>query len=134
MFRGISKALLIILAVSILPGFFWSKGYESQKSAGGNTVTLRSEKYPLIKGDNTISIEVADKSKKPVADAKVKIRYFMPPMPGMAPMDFPVEPAKKGDAYGFTANIPMEGVWKVEVTVIDAAGSESSTTFNLDAR
>ncbi len=134
MFRGISKALLIILAVSVLPGFFWSKGYESQKSVGGNTVTLKAEKYPLIKGDNAISIEVADKAKKPATDAKLKVRYFMPPMPGMAPMEYAVEPARKGDAYSFTANIPMEGVWKVEVTVTDAAGNESSATFNLDAR
>ena len=134
MFRMLSKFMIIAVALTVLSGWGWSKGYESQKSAGGNTVILKAEKYPLIKGDNTIAIEVSDKAKKAVANAGVKVRYFMPPMPGMAPMEFAVQPAKKGDAHVFTANIPMEGVWKVEVTVTDAAGSESNATFNLDAR
>lgn len=134
MFKVMSKFMIAALALTILSGWGWSKGYESQKSLGGNTVTLKAEKYPLIKGDNTISIEVTDKAKKPVATAGVKVRYYMPPMPGMAPMEYPVQPIKRGDAHAFTANIPMEGVWKVEVTVTGADGAESSTVFNLDAR
>jgi len=134
MYRTVSKFMIAAVALTVLSGWGLSKGYESQKSAGGNTVTLRAEKYPLIKGDNTISIEVTDKSKKPAANTGVKVRYFMPPMPGMAPMAYEVQPVKKGDAHAFIANIPMEGVWKVEVTVSDAAGGESNATFNLDAR
>lgn len=134
MYRAMSKLMIAAVALTILSGWGWSKGYESQKSAGGNTVILKAEKYPLIKGDNAISIEVTDKAKKPVANAGVKVRYFMPPMPGMAPMEYSVQPVKKGEAHAFTANIPMEGVWKVEVTVTDGAGAESNAMFNLDAR
>jgi hypothetical protein len=133
MLKGISRFIIVALAITILSGWGWSKGYESEKSAGKNTVILKAEKYPLIKGDNALSVTVTDKAKKPVSSA-VKVRYFMPPMPGMAPMEYPVQPSRKGEAYVFNANIPMEGVWKVEVTVADASGEESSATFNLDAR
>jgi nitrogen fixation protein FixH len=134
MISRMSKYLIAVLALTVLSGWGWSKGYESQKSAGNNTVTLRAEKYPLIKGDNSISVEITDQAKKPVANAGVKVRYYMPPMPGMAPMAYDVQPVKKGDAHIFSANIPMEGVWKLEVSVVDAGGAESSAIFNLDAR
>jgi len=134
MLKKWSTYLVAVVALTVLSGWGWSKGYESEKSAGGSTVTLRSEKYPLIKGDNAISIAVSDRAKKPVAGAGLRVRYFMPPMPGMAPMDFKVQPVPQGDGFAFTASIPMEGVWKVEVTVTEPGGAESSATFNLDAR
>jgi uncharacterized GH25 family protein len=125
---------MLLLTMTVLAGWGLSKGYETQKKAGNFEVILKAEKYPLIKGDNALSVAVLDASKKPVANAKVSIRYFMPPMPGMAPMEYPVTPAKKGDAYTFTANIPMEGGWKVEVSITSETGAEASATFNLDAR
>jgi hypothetical protein len=124
----------MMLAFTLVAGVALAKGYETQKKAGSYQVTLKADKYPLIKGDNTISIAVTDASKKAVKNSKVNIRYYMPPMPGMAPMNYDVTPVLKGDAYTFTANIPMEGGWKVEVTLTPASGSESSATFNLDAR
>jgi len=126
--------LIMLLSFTIMTGWGWSKGYETQKKAGSYQITLKAEKYPLIKGDNTITVEIADASKKPVTNANVRIHYFMPAMPGMAPMDYAVTPVRKGDAYPFTANIPMEGGWKVEVTVTSESGAEASATFNLDAR
>jgi hypothetical protein len=126
--------LIMLLSFTMMTGWGWSRGYETQKKAGAYQITLKADKYPLVKGDNTITIEVADASKKPAANAKVKIRYFMPPMPGMAPMDYAADPVRKGDAYTFSANIPMEGGWKVEVTVTPETGAEASATFNLDAR
>jgi len=125
---------VLLLSFTLLTGWGWSKGYETQKKAGNFEVALKAEKYPLIKGDNALSVAVLDASKRPVTNAKVTIRYFMPPMPGMAPMDYAVTPLRKGDAYSFTANIPMEGGWKVEVSVTSETGAEASATFNLDAR
>jgi hypothetical protein len=126
--------MIMLLAFTLVAGAAQARGYETQKKAGSHQVTLKADKYPLIKGDNTISVKITDASKKAVTNAKVSIRYFMPPMPGMAPMNYEVTPVMKGDAYTFTANIPMEGGWKVEVNVTTASGSESSATFNLDAR
>jgi DUF1365 family protein len=55
-------------------------------------------------------------------------------MPGMTPMEFTSPAAPKGDKYSFTANIPMEGGWKVDVTATRQDKPEVTATFNVDAR
>lgn len=130
------KALFTIAAVFIaaLVLFGCSKGYESQRSVDDIKVTLSVDRYPLVKGDNTLSIKAADSSGNPVNDATVNVRYYMPPMPGMAPMDFNTQAVLKGDRYTFSANVPMEGGWKAEVSVARPGKPAATTTFNLDAR
>jgi hypothetical protein len=130
------KAYLVIMAVvlaaSVLAGC--SKGYESQKSVGELGITLKVDRYPLVKGDNTISVQIADQSGKSVTDATVNVRYYMPPMSGMAPMEFNTQAASRGGGYSFAANIPMEGGWKVDVTVTQPGKTPVNATFNVDAR
>ena len=114
--------------------FGCSKGYETQKSAGDLKITLSAERYPLIKGDNAMIVLVTDSAGKAVTDAAVNVRYYMPPMPGMAPMDFNSQAVLKGDRYAYTANVPMEGGWKTEVSVTRPGKTAVSATFNVDAR
>jgi len=132
----VKKAYLIIMVVvltaSVLAGC--SKGYESQKKVGDLGITLKVDRYPLVKGDNTLSVQVAEQSGKAVTDATINVRYYMPPMSGMAPMEFNTQAAPKGDSYSFAANIPMEGGWKVDVTVTQSGKTPVNTTFNVDAR
>jgi uncharacterized GH25 family protein len=109
----------------------WS--YEAQKTTGGLTITISAGSYPLVKGDNELTVKVVDGSKS-VMDAKVTVRFFMPPMPGMAPMSSKTEAALKGDSYRFKATPDMEGTWKAEVTVVRPGKSPATATFNLDAR
>ena len=114
--------------------FGCAKGYEMQKSAGDLKITLAVDRYPLIKGDNALTMLIADPSGKAVTDAVVIVRYFMPSMPGMAPMDYNTQAMPKGDRYAFIANVPMEGVWKTEVSVTRPGKSAVSAIFNIDAR
>jgi hypothetical protein len=58
----------------------------------------------------------------------------MPPMPGMAPMDYTTLAVRKGDAYAFSASIPMEGGWKAEVSVARPGKPAASAIFNIDFR
>jgi hypothetical protein len=58
----------------------------------------------------------------------------MPPMPGMAPMEYKTQAVMKGDGYSFSANIPMEGGWKAEVSVTRGGSTAVTATFNIDAR
>ncbi|MGE5173428.1 MAG: FixH family protein [Betaproteobacteria bacterium] len=124
--------LSAVIAVTML--FGCSKGYESRKSAEELSVTLSVERYPLVKGDNALTVKVKDASGKVVTDGTVNVHYFMPPMPGMAPMDYNTQAMLKGDAYVFSANIPMEGGWKVEVSVARPGKQAATATFNIDAR
>lgn len=111
-----------------------AKGYESEKTVDGLKVKLSVDRYPLVKGDNTLNVKVDNVAGAPLTDAKVKVRYYMPPMPGMAPMDYETEAVLKSGIYSITANIPMEGGWKVEVTVVRPGKASVTAVFNLDAR
>jgi hypothetical protein len=111
-----------------------SWGYEAQKTADGLTIMITAGSYPLVKGDNALSAKVTDGAGKPVADARVTVRFFMPPMPGMAPMSSTTEAVRKGDVYRFTANVAMEGTWKAEVSVARPGKAPARATFNLDSR
>ncbi len=130
------KSLVVLIAalagVSML--FGCTKGYESQKSADDMKVTLSVDRYPLVKGDNSLTVKVNDASGKAMTEGTVNVRYFMPPMPGMAPMDFGTQAVFRGDAYVFSANIPMEGGWKAEVSITRPGKPAATATFNIDAR
>ncbi len=123
---------VVFFAAMVLLGC--TKGYESQKTVDDLTVKLAVGSYPLVKGDNTLTVKVTDAAGKAVTDAKVDVRYYMPPMPGMAPMDFSGQAVLRGDAYAVSANVPMEGAWKVEVSVARPGRPAAMATFNLDAR
>lgn len=127
-------SIVLLLAVLALIMFACAKGYESQKSAGDLKVTLSIDRYPLVKGDNSLTVKIADAAGKAITDATVSVRYFMPPMPGMTPMEYKTQAALKGDGYSLSANIPMEGGWKAEVFVVRGGKPVVTATFNVDAR
>jgi hypothetical protein len=52
----------------------------------------------------------------------------------MAPMEFTTQAALKGDQYAFSANVPMEGGWKIEISVARPGKPAATATFNIDAR
>ncbi len=131
------KKIMMLFFIAVLMTFTTvgcKKGYQTQKTAGDLTITLSAGSYPLIVGDNAMTIKITDASGKAVTDAKVGVRYYMPPMPGMAPMEYTVDGAPKGGGYGFTANIAMEGGWRVDVNVVRGDNPSPTVTFNVDAR
>jgi hypothetical protein len=124
--------VMTLIASAML--FGCAKGYETQKSAGDLKITLSVERYPLIKGDNAMTVQVTDGAGRAVTDVVVNVHYYMPPMPGMAPMDFNTQAVLKGDRYAFLTNVPMEGGWKTDVSVTRPGKPAVSATFNVDAR
>jgi hypothetical protein len=124
--------MVVMMACFLSVGMSW--GYETQKTTGGMTIILSAGSYPLVMGDNSLSVKVTDASGKAVTDAKITVRFFMPPMPGMAPMSSTVQANQKGDAYSFTANAGMAGTWKAEVSVVRQGMAPVTAIFNLDAR
>jgi len=130
--KSLLAVLVAVIALAVLGGC--SKGYESQKTAGDLKITLKADRYPLIKGDNSLSVALSDAAGKAVTDASVQAKYYMPPMAGMAPMDFTAQTVSQGGRYSFSANIPMEGGWKLDVTATQPGKAPVTTTFNVDAR
>lgn len=132
--RSVRVVLTGVLLIGIVVVTGCSKGYETKKAVDDLSVTLKAGRYPLVKGDNDLSVSVADAAEKTVTDAAVQVRYYMPVMPGMAPMEFTAQLVPKDDRYAFTANIPMEGGWKVDVTATRPGKPAVIATFNVDAR
>ncbi len=130
--KAFSSAVIAVLTVLVVAGC--TKGYETKKSAGDLSVQLSANSYPLVKGNNNLTVKLSDATGKAVTDAKVDIRYYMPPMPGMAPMEYQAQAVPSGDVYTFAANIPMEGGWRVDVTATRGSAQIPTTTFNVDAR
>lgn len=110
-----------------------SKGYEAQKTVDDLMISLSATR-PLVKGDNALHVRVADAAGKAVPGAQVSVRFSMPPMPGMAPMELNTQGALEGHLYTFSVNIPVEGGWKAEVSVIRPGKPAATATFNLDVR
>lgn len=132
--KQLSVLLVFVLFAVVLGGWSFSKGYDSQKKAAGLNITLKADRYPLVKGDNNLTLIVTDPAGKAVTGAKVDIRFYMPPMPGMAPMEDRIQPKQKGNEYSFSVNPAMEGGWKVDATVEQPGKTAGTATFNLDAR
>lgn len=125
---------IIVAAVALAVTAGCSKAYESKKSVGGLNITLQADRYPLVKGDNKLGVKVTDAAGKTVTDATVEARVYMPPMPGMAPMESTTQAKLRGDSYVFTASPAMEGGWKIDATVSQQGKPPVTTTFNVDAR
>ncbi len=78
----------------------------------GYDVALSSTK-PLIVGNNTIKISLFKDGKK--VDAKVKVKFFMPEMPGMPYMESKEKGKTTEGVYDAKVNLSMSGTWQYQL-------------------
>lgn len=128
--KKLAVALLVMLLAA---GVAYAKGYEVSKKAGTYDVSVTFDRNPPIAGDNMVNIVVTDAAGKAVNDAKVKVAYSMPAMPGMPPMNYKTDATADGDEYKATLGLSMSGPWNVAVK-ITREGTTSSMKFTIDAR
>lgn len=127
------RAALVGLVLLLVAGIAYAKDYEVKKKAGDYDVEVRIDKNPPIVGDNNISVEVKDAAGKSVTDAKVKIEYSMPAMPGMPAMNYKADAELKGNEYKAKMDLSMSGSWNIAVKI--ARGGKTSTMkFTVDAK
>ena len=88
--------------------------------AGDVDVKVKSEKDPFV-GQNGFVIDLS-KGGKPLTAKSVKLKVFMPEMPGMPAMGEEVEAKGKDGAYKASLNFCMTGTWQVTVTVVETDG------------
>ncbi len=81
----------------------------------GYQIKISSQK-PLVVGDNDIEVTVIKDDKK-ITDAKVKVKFFMPEMPGMPYMEYNDKLKIKGDIYKGLINYSMGGTWQYQLKV-----------------
>ncbi|MGE0175107.1 MAG: FixH family protein [Oligoflexales bacterium] len=90
-------------------------------------VTLEPKPNPPEVGDNSIIVKVADAEGKPVNEANVELKIFMPAMGNMPRMEPKAQVASKGNGYyEATFELPMGGTWELMLTVERDGRSEVS--------
>lgn len=127
------KLIVFTLVLLLAAGAAYAKEYEIQKKAGEYDVTVRIDRNPPIAGDNNVTIEIKGAGGNTVQDAKVKVEYSMPAMPGMPPMNYKTDAVLKGDAYKAMLGLSMAGSWNVTVK-ITREGKTSGMKFTVDAK
>lgn len=123
----------VLPLVLIITGLVYAKEYEVKKKAGSYDVEIKIDKNPPVVGNNNIEVGVKDESNKYVTDAKVRIEYSMPAMPGMPPMNYKADAELKGNKYTALLNFSMTGPWNIAVK-ITRADKTSTVKFNVDVR
>ena len=82
-------------------------------SKNGYDVKLSSEKS-LVVGSNDIFIELS-KDDVVLSDAKVKIKFYMPEMPGMPYMEYEGKGKLVDGKYIVKINFAMGGTWQYQL-------------------
>lgn len=120
------------LALVLAPTVGFAKGLEVVKQSGNYKATVTFEKNPPVTGKNKVEVALADNG-APVTDAKVRVEYSMPAMPGMPAMSYKADAVLSGNAYVATIDLSMAGPWDIAVKM---ARDGKLTTFklNIDAR
>lgn len=125
--------VLTMVLLLIAAGAAFASGLELKQKAGEYNVEVRLDKNQAVVGNNSIEIEVKDASGQYVTDAKVKVDYTMPAMPGMPAMNYKTDAAMSGQKYVAKMNLSMSGSWNVAVK-ITKGGKTSTVKFNVDAQ
>ena len=85
-------------------------------------VQFRTEPTPVRASGSTLFVTLTDAAGNPIADASVRVVFFMPAMPAMgmaaARSEAPLIPAgpSGGGAYQGQIRLPSPGTWQVTVT------------------
>lgn len=125
--------LVSLLVVLLLWGAADARGLKVDRRVKDYQVVAIIDRYPLVLGDNRITIEIRDGSGKNITDAEVLVNYYMPPMPRMVPMNYRAEARRKGAKYESQMDIIMAGPWYIKI-IIKHAGRIATVKLNVDAQ
>jgi hypothetical protein len=125
--------LLTVALLLIAAGAVFAAGLEVKQKAGEYNVEIKLDKNPPVVGNNNMEIAVKDASGQYVTDAKVKVDYSMPAMPGMPAMNYKTDAVLSGQKYSAQMNLSMSGAWNVAVKIAKG-GKTSAVKFNIDAQ
>ena len=84
-------------------------------------------------GKNEIRIEINDVRGQFVTNNLVTVNYYMPPMPGMPPMNYTLKAVPYGSGYIATMDFIMTGPWNIVVKA-STAGKQLRLTVPIDVR
>jgi len=136
MMYGLSRAKYLIVGFAIyfvLLEVSEARDFKVRKKAGGLTFDITLNRNPPVLGDNEIRIEIKDSQGNPFKEAKVFVNYYMPPMPGMPPMNYTIPTQLEDNEYRATMDLIMTGPWNIIIRLKDQ-GKFLKVVFPIDVR
>ena len=103
----------VVVSMVLFSGIVNAELIDLSGNTKGIDVTLKSEKS-LIVGSNTFFVTL-QKDGKAINDGKVKIKFFMPEMPGMPYMESKVKAKLIDGKYTMSVNLSMSGTWQYQL-------------------
>ena len=126
------KSLLKIMMVLVIAvSFLKAEPIKQSGEKDGYDVILTTKKS-LVVGDNEFFVEL-QKDEKVVTTAKVKVKFFMPEMPGMPYMEYEDEATLVDEKYKVNINLSMGGTWQymIKFKTEDGAVHSIKSSVNL---
>ncbi|MBI4767795.1 MAG: FixH family protein [Deltaproteobacteria bacterium] len=127
------RVIFLLMILTLMVGPAWGKNYEVTKKVDDYTVRVEIDKNPPIVGENNLSLTIKDGSGKNITDAKVKVEYSMPAMPGMPAMNYKADAVLKGSEYKAKVNFSMAGSWGLVVQITQAE-KVKKVKLNVDVK
>lgn len=100
----------VIIAMFLAIGFLNAEPVSQTGEKNGYEVKLTSKKS-LIVGDNELFVQLS-KDGNAITNAKMKIKVFMPEMPGMPYMEYKTKAKLIDGKYKMMVNFSMGGTWQ----------------------
>ena len=107
------KIFKLFAALLLTVGFLNAQTIEQNGQKDGYDIKLSSQKS-LIVGTNTFDIELS-KDGVAITDVKVKLKVFMPEMPGMPYMEYEDKAVLENGVYKVNINFSMSGTWQYQL-------------------
>lgn len=110
------------ILAAMLSSLAFGQGFMQEGMSGNMHMMLSSERV-LSEGENKINIGLK-RADKTVNAKDVRIKFFMPEMPGMPYMESKDICKKAQDGFECKVNFSMGGTWQYQLFIKDEAGKE----------
>jgi len=119
--------ILLSLGLSTL----MAQSFTQELSYKELSIHISSDK-PLSIGTNTLDIEIF-KNKTAIKDVAVRVKVFMPAMPGMPAMKDEKEAKSLGEGkYEVNVQLSMRGTWQVHIFILPETGKKMRVKGSLN--
>ncbi|MCX5806059.1 MAG: FixH family protein [Proteobacteria bacterium] len=133
MYIYVRKSLTVIFLFIVGMSIAYGRDYTVRRKIDGYTVDVSINRNPPIVGRNDLRVEIKDLLGKYVLNMPVTVNYYMPPMPGMPPMNYTVQASSRGSGYGATMDLIMTGPWNIVIRA-NTEGKPLRMTIPIDVR
>ena len=117
------KLFTAILTILLTLGFSNAAGFEKSAKFRATSVHMSSQK-PLTTGINRVVFDITQKGEA-LDGAEVKVKVFMPAMPGMPKMEATSVTKSLGNGkYSANLDFSMGGTWQIHIFVITDDGKK----------